>query len=110
MTNEEMQERVIEHDSRIKGTEKRINDLERKTDKLESLTLSVQKLALSVEQMANAQDEYRSEQKNLAERILNVEQQPDKEKANKFDKIWSQIATLVIGAFVGYLLKTFFGI
>lgn len=103
MTNEQIVEKISNHDTRIKN-------LEKETASLESLTLSVQKLALSIEQMAKEQADYRYKQNEMAERLLTVEQQPLKDKANKHDVYMSQIITLVLGAIVGYLLKSLFGI
>lgn len=110
MTNEEVAATLAEHSNRIKVSEHRIDDLKEKTDRIESLTLSVQKLAISVEAMAKEQIDYRQKQNDLAEKLLEIERKPDKDKAKKLDGIAEYILFAIMGALISYLLYTFFGI
>lgn len=107
MTNEELIVKVTEHETKIKSAEHRLSDLEEKTDKIESLTLSVQKLALSVERMTEEQQEYRNEQRSIVQRLIQIENQPSKDKALTYDKVVSTIITVVTSALVGGILAYF---
>lgn len=100
----------MEIETKLALMDKRINDLEEKTDKIESLVLSVQELAFSVKAMATEQQEQRKKQEEFAERLISIENQPDKSKAEIHDKIKWTVVSLVIGALVGFLLKSLLGI
>lgn len=101
---------MAQHTEKLKVCEHRISDLEVVTKRIESLTLSVEKLAVSCEAMAREQVEYRDKQNELAKRILEVEQYPNKRKANAFDKYAGQVIAILIGALVSFLLVELLGI
>ena len=82
----------------------RVSVLEEKTDRIENLTLSVQKLAISVEQMAKEQIDYRSKQDQIANKLIELEQAPSKDKAKKVDGILTYVAQLIVAAIVGAVL------
>lgn len=107
---DELEIKVAELGQQMKVANHRIEDLENKTDRIESLTLSVQKLAISVENMAKEQIDYRAKQEELANRVLSVEQKPNRDKANKWEKVVETLFTLVFGALVSYLLYNIFGL
>lgn len=100
--NEESRISVLEE--KVSVSNHRIADLEEKTDRIENLTLSVQKLAMSVEQMAKEQVDYRARQNELADKLIELEQAPNRAKAKKWDEILSSIIQLVIAAIFGALL------
>lgn len=102
--------KIAEHEEKIKVTNHRLKDLEEHITKVESLTLSVEKLAFAVENMAKEQIDYRSKQNELAKRILEVEQLPNKRKANILDKYLGQILAIIIGALISYLLFSLLGL
>jgi hypothetical protein len=101
---EELTARVSVLEEKIKVSNHRIGDLEEKTDRIEKLTLSVQKLAMSVEQMAKEQIDYRSKQDQIANKLIELEQAPAKDKAKKVDSILTYVMQLVVAAFVGAVL------
>lgn len=86
----------------------RIDDLEATTQRIESLTLSVEKLSMSIEQMVKEQCQQRDDQKQLAERLLKVEQLPFQDKAGKWDLIWKQILVAITSGVVGYMISLIF--
>lgn len=87
----------------MKVANHRIDDLESTMNRIESLTISVEKLAVSVEALAKCQMDDRKRSDNLAERLLEVEQYPIKDKAAKHDAAVKQLVTFVIGAILAYL-------
>ena len=101
---EELTARVYVLEERVKVSNHRIDDLEEKTDRIENLTLSVQKLAISVEQMAKEQIDYRSKQDQIANKLIELEQAPSKDKAKKVDSILTYVAQLIVAAIVGAVL------
>nr|DAY81012.1 MAG TPA: Hemolysin [Caudoviricetes sp.] len=101
---EELTARVFVLEERVKVSNHRIDDLEEKTDRIENLTLSVQKLAISVEQMAKEQIDYRSKQDQIANKLIELEQAPSKDKAKKVDSILTYVAQLIVAAIVGAVL------
>lgn len=101
---------MAQHSEKLKVCEHRISDLEVVTKRIESLTLSVEKLAVSCETMAREQVDYRERQNELAKRILEVEQQPNRRKAKILEQYGGQIITIVIGALVSFLLFSLLGI
>ena len=109
-TLEKLGETTVKHEEQIKTVFKQLDTLTEKMDAIEGLTLSVHKLSMSVEQLAKNQSEDRDEQKRLTEKIITLENNPDKDKASKYDKIADKISTVVIGAIIGYLLRSLFGI
>ena len=88
----------------MKVSNHRIADLEGKTDRIENLTLSVQKLAMSVEQMAKEQVDYRARQNELADKLIELEQAPNRAKAKRWDEVLATIIQLCIAAIFGALL------
>lgn len=104
MENEQIAVRLAEHENRIKVSEHRIKDLEEKTDRIESLTLSVQKLASSVELMAKEQADYRNKQNQIADKILELEKAPDKEKAKRHDDAVAIVFQCILSALIGFVL------
>nr|DAG22729.1 MAG TPA: hemolysin [Caudoviricetes sp.] len=101
---EDITARVSVLEEKIKVSNRRIEDLEDKTDRIENLTLSVQKLAISVEQMAKEQVDYRAKQDQIANKLIELEQQPSKDKAKKVDSILTYVMQLVVAAIVGAVL------
>lgn len=101
---EELTAKVYVLEERVKMSNHRIDDLEEKTDRIENLTLSVQKLAISVEQMAKEQIDYRSKQDQIANKLIELEQAPSKDKAKKVDSILTYVAQLIVAAIVGAVL------
>lgn len=110
MDNEVIATKLTEHENRIKVAEHRIEELEEKTDRIESLTLSVKELAMSVKTMADGLRDTKNDTADLDERLSEVEKYPIKRKAEIHDRYVSQVATLIIGALVGFLLKTLFNL
>lgn len=110
MTTEELGQESIKHSEQLKTVFKQLETLNGKMDAIEGLALSVQKLALSVEQIANNQAEDRESQKEIIKQIAVLESAPHKDKASKYDRITNQIVNILIGALVGYLLKSLVGI
>ena len=106
---EELTARVSVLEEKIKVSNHRIEDLEEKTDRIEKLTLSVQKLAMSVEQMAKEQIEYRSKQDQIANKLIELEQAPAKDKAKKVDSILTYVVQLIVAAIIGAFL-TYIGL
>ena len=106
---EELTAKVYVLEERVKMSNHRIDDLEEKTDRIENLTLSVQKLAISVEQMAKEQIDYRSKQDQIANKLIELEQAPSKDKAKKVDSILTYVAQLIVAAIVGAVL-TYIGL
>ena len=106
---EELTARVYVLEERVKVSNHRIDDLEEKTDRIENLTLSVQKLAISVEQMAKEQIDYRSKHDQIANKLIELEQSPSKDKAKKVDSILTYVAQLIVAAIVGAVL-TYIGL
>lgn len=100
--NEESRISVLEE--QMKVSNHRIADLEGKTDRIENLTLSVQKLAMSVEQMAKEQVDYRARQNELADKLIELEQAPNRAKAKRWDEVLATIIQLGIAAIFGALL------
>lgn len=107
MTEENVAVKLTEHDTKIQAVEHRLSDLEDKTDRIENLTLSVQKLASSVEIMAKEQAEYREKQETITDKLVQLEQRPDREKVKKLDDIIMYtthiIVAAVVGAFLAYI-------
>lgn len=110
MTTEELGLESIKHSEQLKTVFKQLEILNGKMDAIEELALSVQKLALSVEQIANAQSEDRQQQKEITYKLIELERYPSNEKAHKYEKLSDKILTVLIGAFLGYLLKSLLGI
>ena len=110
MTTEELGQESIKHSEQLKTVFRQLETLNEKMDSIEGLTLSVQKLAISVEQLAKNQSEDREAQKEIVKQIAILESAPNKDKASKYDKITNQVASILIGAIVGYLLKSLIGI
>ena len=101
---EEIATRVSVLEEKVKVSNHRINDLEEKTDRIEKLTLSVQKLAMSVEQMAKEQIDYRAKQDQIADKLIELEQAPAKDKAEHWEDTVSTVLHYVATAGVGALL------
>lgn len=110
MTTEELGRESIKHSEQLKTVFKQLETLNEKFDAIEGLALSVQKLAISVEQIAKNQSEDRETQKDIVKQIAILESAPSKDKASKYDRVTNQIASIIIGAVVGYLLKSLIGI
>lgn len=110
MTIEELGQESIKHSEQLKTVFSQLKTVSEKMDSIEGLTLSVQKLAMSIEQLANNQAEDRKEQKAIVQRLIHLESIPNQDKANKYDKIADKIITVIVGAIVGYLLKSLIGI
>ncbi len=106
---EEIITRVSVLEEKIKVSNHRIENLEENTNRIENLTLSVQKLAMSVEQMAKEQIDYRSKQDQIANKLIELEQAPAKDKAKKVDSILTYVAQLIVAAIIGAFL-TYIGI
>ncbi len=102
--------KIAEHTEQIKVANHRISDLEATTKRIEKLTMSVEKLAMSCEAMTREQSDYRAKQNELAKRLLEVEQLPTRKKAGKWDKYMGQIATIIIGALISFLLFSLLGL
>lgn len=100
--NEESRISVLEE--QMKVSNHRIADLEGKTDRIENLTLSVQKLAMSVEQMAKEQVDYRARQNELADKLIELEQAPARDKAKHWEDTVSTVLHYVLTAAAGALL------
>lgn len=107
---QEIAVKLAEHTEQIKVANHRIADLEATTRRIEKLTMSVEKLAMSCEAMTREQSDYRAKQNELAKRLLEVEQLPAKKKAGKWDKYAGQIASIIIGALVSFLLLSLLGL
>ena len=101
---------ITQHSEKLKVCEHRISDLEAVTKRIESLTLSVEKLAMSCETIAKEQAEHRETQNDLAKRILEVEQQPNKRKAKILEQYGGQIVSIIIAALISFLLFSLLGI
>lgn len=97
-------------DQRCSDIERRLSSLENTIKRIESLTVAVEKLALSVENMAKDQLDYRTKQNEIANRLLEVEQLPMKEKAKHHDKVIEKIIGLILAGVVGFLLNHFLGL
>ena len=106
---EEFATRVSVLEEKVKVSNHRIDDLEEKTDRIEKLTLSVQKLALSVEQMAKEQVDYRAKQDQIADKLIELEQAPAKDKAKHWEDTMSTILHYILTAAVGALM-TYIGL
>lgn len=73
----------------------KIQNLERAIEKIQSLTVSVEKMAISIEMMAK-------EISRQGEKLEAIESKP----AEKWDKfVWLAVAALV-GAIIGFVLKS----
>lgn len=105
-----LEETVARHDEKIRTLFDRVEKVEVVADRIESLAMSTQRIATSVESMQKEQNEYRAKQNELADRILEVEQNPIKDKANRYTTITNKIIDIVLGAVVGFLLFHFFGL
>lgn len=101
---EEIASRVSVLEEKVKVSNHRIDDLEEKTDRIENLTLSVQKLAMSVEQMAKEQIDYRAKQDQIADKLIELEQAPARDKAKHWEDTISTVLHYVLTAAVGALL------
>ena len=86
MTDEEVSNKLTEHEQRIKVCEHRETDLENQNNKIQQLAMSVHDLAGSVSDMAKVQ-------KCQGDRIEAIENAPM--------HIWSRILWIVITAAVG---------
>lgn len=106
----EIVEKIANHSVRIDEAEKKIDKLENQAAEIQSLALSVQKLAHSVEQIAKDQTSLIAKQNEMVKNLAEVEKKPDKTKAEKYDRVIKEITTLLLGAIVGFLIKTFLGI
>ena len=96
MTDEEVSNKLVEHEQRIKVCEHRETDLENQNNKIQQLAMSVHDLAGSVSDMAKVQ-------KCQGDRIEAIENAPM--------RIWSRIfwilLTAAAGVAVGYLAALF---
>lgn len=100
---------LVRIEQRLTDTDRRIVSLENTIKRIESLTLSVEKLALSVENMARDQVEYRADQNALAKRLLEVEKQPLRDKAEKHDRLVTKVIEIVLAGVVGFLISSVLG-
>ena len=96
MTDEEVSNKLVEHEQRIKVCEHRETDLENQNNKIQQLAMSVHDLAGSVSDMAKVQ-------KCQGDRIEAIENAPM--------HIWSRILWIVItaatGIAIGYIAALF---
>lgn len=96
MTDEEVSNKLTEHEQRIKVCEHRETDLENQNNKIQQLAMSVHDLAGSVSDMAKVQ-------KCQGDRIEAIENAPM--------HIWSRILWIVItaaaGIAIGYITALF---
>lgn len=96
--------------TRLDNTDSRIASLEITIKRIESLTLSVEKLAMSVEDLAKKQGDYKTSQDVLINRVDEIENTPNKEKASKLDKLIEKIVGLLLAGVIGFLLNSLLGI
>lgn len=114
MTTEELGLESAKHSEQLKSLSDKVEKLDEKMNVIEGITISVEKLAMSVEQIAKNQAEDRAQQKiinqkqeAISQRLIDIESNPLKDKASTYDKVKDKILMAIVGALVGYFLKTF---
>lgn len=110
MNETEVAVKLAEHEEKIKVANNRIADLENKTNTIEKLALSVQKIAIATETLTKNQIEYQQKQEQIAKKLVDIEGMPLRSKAEKHDFYVDTVLKLVIGAIVGFLLKSLLGL
>lgn len=110
MDNEKVIAELAELKQRMTDTDRRLKNVEDTIKRIESLTISVERLASSVEKLAEDQAGFRADQKELADRLTDVERIPDQEKAGKYKVIVEKAVGLILAGVIGFLLSHFFGI
>ena len=95
VTNEAFKEFSNRMDETNKTQDSRLDKVERAIEQIQSLTVSVEKMAVSIESMAK-------EIQKQGTKIENMEKKP----ADNWDKLLWIIGTAIVGAILGYLLKS----
>ena len=95
VTSEAFREFSNRMDETNKAQDERLDKVERAIEQIQSLTVSVEKMATSIKYMAD-------EIKKQGEKIENIEKKP----ADNWDKLLWIIGTAVLGAIIGYVLKS----
>ena len=95
VTNEAFKEFSNRMDEANKTQDQRLDKVERAIEQIQSLTVSVEKMAVSIESMAK-------EIKNQGAKIEKIESKP----ADNWEKLVWIIGTAIIGAIIGYVIKS----
>lgn len=93
----------LEHEKRLtsvedlaESNERRIEDLEKRQDKFDELNASIKTLAVREQQVESDVKEIKGDVKSLTSK-----------SGQKWDKMIESIITLIVAAFVGYMLAKF---
>lgn len=114
-TTNDLSVTVAEHGVKLTNIEDRIVNIEEKVDNIHRLTTSVEKIAndmtyikSDVAEVKSSQKELKDNQESLKNKILEVENEPNKRKVSMLDNIWMSLVLLAAGGFVTYLLSQVF--
>lgn len=95
VTNEAFKEYSERIDAENERQNKRLSKLEDTVEKIQALTISVEKMATSIDAMAK-------EISKQGEKLEKIESKP----ADNWDKLLWIIGTAIVGAILGYVLKS----
>ena len=106
---------IGKHDVRLDNAEQRITAVENDTKDIHRLATAIELISHDTANTAAAMTEMKTDMKEqisglkdgqdrLETKVTNLETDPDKKAASKFENIKNDIWKIIIAAFVGYLL------
>lgn len=111
MNNEEIVAKVAEHDVRIVNLEGKVENLDSKVDDIHRIASAVEIMThdmgyikTDISEVKACQTELKDGQDELREKVIAVENAPDKNKAKLFTTIIEKIVLVVGGGLLAYLL------
>lgn len=102
-------ERIPVLEVKMEDADRRISNLEKMMNEVTSLTRTVERLAIMIENLVKEQTEFSGKVNSLTDRMVEMEKEPYKTKANSYDIIWKEVVVLLIGGVSGYLARTLLG-
>lgn len=111
--------KVATHDVKIDNQEKRLNAVETETKDIHRIATAIELIskdtasnnAALLEMKAETREQIsdlKDGQGRIEERVTNIEKEPDRKAASKFEQIKSDIWKILIAAAVGYLIAQAF--
>jgi chromosome segregation ATPase len=110
MDNDYILTKITEHDAKLAEGARRLDDLERSSEQITEIVLAVKEISMSIKSLTKEIAELKAETVSINTRLDDVEKYPYKDKAARHDRYVSLAGTTIIGALIGYLLKTFLGV
>lgn len=111
MTNEEIVKKVVEHDVRLDTLDGRMDVVESKVEDIHQIATSVATMShdmsyikTDISEVKASQAELKTGQDELRDKVVAVENAPDKNKSRIFDAIVEKVVWAILGGALAYVL------